>query len=122
RVQRAPPPPPLPAPPSHRSWLLSRSESCAARTVLAAGGGGFPVDRHSSWWVCRWAGTAVPATVVTVMVGAGRWGAHTRPLSGAGSCRSSPDRQTEATSADRDRRPMMGGDGGRIESLLLQRL
>src|SRR4029453_19624007 len=120
RVQRAPPPPPLPAPPSHRSWLLSRSESCAARTVLAAGGGGFPVDRHASWWwVCRWAGTATPATVAAARVGPRRWGAHTRPLSGAGACRPSPDRQTEARSADRDRRPVMGGDGGRIERLLL---
>ena len=36
---------------SNRSWLLSRSEFCAARTVLAAGGGCCPVDRHaSSWW------------------------------------------------------------------------
>ena len=43
----------------HRSWLVSRSESCAARTVLAAGGGCSPVDRHasSSLWAWRWAGT-----------------------------------------------------------------
>jgi hypothetical protein len=104
----------------YRSWLVSRSESCAARTVLAAGGGCFPVDRHALWWVCRWAGTAVPATVVAVTLRPGRWCAHTRPLSGAGSCRPSPDRQAEATSADRGRRRVMSGDAGRIGSLLLQ--
>jgi hypothetical protein len=39
-----------------------------------------------------------------VTVGPGRWCAHTRPLSRAGSYRPSPNRQAEATSADRDRR------------------
>ena len=34
----------------NRSWLLIRGESCAVRTVLAAGGGCCPVDRHASWW------------------------------------------------------------------------
>jgi hypothetical protein len=45
----------------YRSWLVGRSESCAARTVLAAAGGCSPVNRHASRWVCRWAGTAAPA-------------------------------------------------------------
>jgi hypothetical protein len=96
--------------------------------VLAAAGGCSPVDRHASWWVCRWAGTAVPATVASVTLGHGRWCARSgpSPASGrcpqsvAGSCRPSPDRHAEATSADRNRRPVMGGDGGRIGSLLLQ--
>jgi hypothetical protein len=46
--------------------------------------------------------------------------ARTRPLSGAGSCRPSPDRQAQATSADRGRSGMMPGD--RIGSPLLQGL
>jgi hypothetical protein len=38
-----------------RSWLVSRSDSYAVRTVLAAGGGCCPVDRRasSSWWAWR---------------------------------------------------------------------
>src|SRR4029077_14689144 len=67
-----------------------------------------------------WAGTAAPATVVGSVVGADRWCARAGPLSGAGSCRPSPDRQAEARSADRGRGPVMSGDGGRIGSLLLQ--
>ena len=90
----------------------------AARTVLAAAGGYCPEDRHPSCG-CRWAGTAVPATVARVTSGPGRWCACNRPLSVAGSCRPSPDRQSEATSADSGRRGVMPGD--RFGSLLLQR-
>ena len=69
-------------------------------------------------WACRWAGTAAPSRCARLMVGPGRWSARTRPLSAAGSCRPSPDRQSEATSPDRGRRAMMPGD--RFGSLLLQ--
>src|SRR5258705_5610540 len=103
----------------NRSWLVSRSESCAARTVLAAAGGCSPVDRHASWWMCPCAGTAAPAPVAAVTVGPGRWSARSGPLSAAGSCRPSPDLHAEATSADRNRRGLMPRH--RIGSLLLQR-
>jgi hypothetical protein len=81
----------------------------AARTVLAAAGGCFPVDRHASVRVCRWTRTAVPATVAHVTTRPGRWCARSgpSPASGrcpqsvAGSCRPSPDRLCETTSADR---------------------
>ncbi len=98
---------------------MSRSESCAARTVLAAGGGCCPVDRHASRWVCRWAGTAAPSWCgARLLLEPGRWSARSGPLSAAGSGRPSPDGQTEATSPDRGRRGMMPGD--RFGSLLLQ--
>jgi hypothetical protein len=73
----------------------------AARTVLAAAGGCCPVDRHASVRVCRWTGTAVPATVAHVTTRPGRWCARSGPLSVAGSCRPSPDRLCDTTSADR---------------------
>ena len=53
-----------------------------------------------------------------LMIRSGRWCARSGPLSAAGSCRPTPDRHAESTSADRDRRTMMTGD--RIGSLLLQ--
>jgi hypothetical protein len=102
----------------YRSWIVSRSESCAARTVLAAVGGCYPVDRHASWWVCRWAETAAPTTVARVTVRPDRWSARSGPLSVAGSCRPSPDRHAEATSTDRNRRGVMPRH--RIGRLLLQ--
>jgi hypothetical protein len=49
----------------------------------------------------RWAGTAVPAIVATVAVRPGRWCARHGPLSGAGSCRPLPDRQSGTTPTDR---------------------
>ncbi|MDT5051790.1 MAG: hypothetical protein QOF66_156, partial [Mycobacterium sp.] len=52
------------------------------------------------------------------MIRSGRWCARKGPLSVTGSCRPSPDRQSEATSADRGRRAVMAGD--RVGSLLLQ--
>ena len=105
---------------NYRSSRLSRSVSCsvAARTVLAAGGGCSPVNRHASWRACRWAGTAVPTHVARSVIGPGRWRARSGPLSFAGSCRPSPDCQSETTSPDRGRRGMMPSD--RIGSLLLQ--
>ena len=43
------------------------------------------------------------------LIRSGRWSARTHPLWGAGSCRSTPDRHAESTSADRGRRTVMGG-------------
>ena len=43
------------------------------------------------------------------MIGSSRWRAHTRPLSSAGSCRPTPNRHAESTSADRGRRGVMAG-------------
>ena len=90
----------------------------AARTVLTAAGGCYPVDRRASVWACRWTGTAVPATVTRVTVRPGRWCARSGPLSAAGSCRPSPNRQGEITSADQ----APHGHGGQIESLVLGRV
>ena len=94
------------------------SARCAARTVLAAASGCFPVDRRASVWACRWTGTAVPATVTRVTIGPGRWCARSGPLSTTGSCRPSPHRQGETTSADQ----AAHGDGARIGSLVLGRV
>lgn len=89
----------------------------AARTVLAAAGRCFPVDRHASWRVCRWTGTAVPATVARLATKPGRWCARSgpSPASGrcpqsvAGSCRPPPDCRCDTTSADRAHRTMIAG-------------
>jgi len=94
--------------------------SVAVRTVLAAAGGCSLVDRRASG-ACRWATTAVPASVGGLAIWPARWSAHSGPLSVAGSCRVSPDRQSQSTSTDRGRRAMMPGDGGRVGSPLLQR-
>jgi hypothetical protein len=94
------------------------SARCAARTVLAAAGGCFPVDRRASVWACRWTGTAVPATVTRVTIRPGRWCARSGPLSATGSCRPSPNCQGETTSADQ----APHGDGGQIGSLVLGRV
>jgi hypothetical protein len=86
----------------HRSWFVSRSEFCsgAARTVLAAAGGCFPVDRCAS---CAAGGPELPCLPRgSVAVGPVRWCAHPGPLSGEGSCRPLPDRQAETTSTDPD--------------------
>lgn len=43
------------------------------------------------------------------LVRSGRWSARTHPLLGAGSCRPTPDRHAESTSADRGRRAVVHG-------------
>ena len=58
-------------------------------------------------WVGRNYGTVVWSRL---MIGPSRWRAHTRPLSGAGSARPTPNRYAESTSTDRSRRAMMAGD------------
>ncbi len=92
------------------AWAFSACDRC------------FPTDRYTSLWACRWVRTAVPPRGAQMTACPGRWFARIGPLSGAGPCRSSPDRQSETTPPDRDRRPMMGSDGSRVGSLLPQGL
>ena len=82
----------------------------AARTMLAAGGGRSQVDRQSSRWACRWAGTAAP-----LCCGAPLWLVE-RPVRSAVHCGVLPadaDGQIGATSPDdgdaaAQRRPKSG--------------
>ena len=85
----------------------------AARTVLAAGGGCSPgTGPHR----VRIGGPELPClpTWSGLVIGPGRWRARNGPLSVAGSCRPSPDRQSEATSADRGRRSVLTVTGSEV--------
>jgi hypothetical protein len=100
---------------ANRSWFVSRSEFCsvAARTVLAAADECSPVDRFASGAA---GGPELPClpTVVAVTVTPSRWCARHGPLSEAGSCRPSRERQSETTSADYGRRDRVTVAGSEV--------